>query len=534
MKIKKITLIAQQLGIRKKELIPYGDYMAKVDISILDRIKDKTSAHLIFVTSINPTPRGEGKTTTAIGLTQALARLNKKVILCLRQPSLGPVFGVKGGATGGGKASLYPSQDINLHFTGDCHAISTAHNLISAALANHIYWGNEFKIKTLTWSRAIDINDRALRKIQVGLNIKREGFPYQDSFIITSASELMAVIALYRNLPEFKKMVSRIIVGWNKEGEPVFVRDLKLTPALLYVLKSALNPNLVQTIEGNPVFVHTGPFGNIAHGNSSLIATEMALKLGDFVITEGGFGSELGLEKFVHITARKAGFKISAVVIVVSLRALKYHGNSDFRKGLHLVKKHVEIVRKFSLSPVICINRFPGDKDKDLKYIKEYCEQELKVPAELSEVYIKGGKGGVKLAEKVLKVVADNKPAIKFLYRLNEDVKGKIEKIARIVYSASGVEYTPLVEEKIEYLKSRGLDKLPVNMAKTQFSLTHNPEIKGVPQEEWRLRVRDVLIYNGAGFITPVTGKILLLPGLPRKPNYEKFKLKDGEIKGVI
>lgn len=527
MKIKKITQIANQLGIKNKEIYLYGDYMAKVDISILERLKLNSKSHLIFVTSINPTPYGEGKTTTAIGLSQALARLNKKVILCLRQPSLGPVFGIKGGATGGGKASLYPEDDINLHFTGDCHAITTAHNLISAAVDNHIYWGNKLGIKDRIWPRVIDMSDRSLRTVTVGVNINKKGFPYQDNFVITSASELMAVIALYRNLPEFKKMVSRIIVGWNEKGEPVYVRNLKLTPALLCVLKSALNPNLVQTIEGNPVFVHTGPFGNIAHGNSSLIATEMALKLGDFVITEGGFGSELGLEKFVHITARKAGFKISVVVIVVSLRALKYHGNSKFKQALPLLDKHIEIIRKFSLFPVVAINKFPEDSYKDLNYLKKYCEQELKVPAEISNVYVQGGKGGIALAEKVLEVISNQKPEIKFLYNLNNPLKEKIETIATQVYSAKGIEFSSLAEEKIAHLQTQNLDKLAINMAKTQFSLTHDPKIKGLPLENWILKIRDILIYNGAGFITPVTGKMLLLPGLPQKPNYERFRFKD-------
>jgi formate--tetrahydrofolate ligase len=534
MKIKKVTQLAYRLGIRKRELIPYGDYMAKVDISILDRIKNKPDGHLVFITSINPTPRGEGKTTTAIGLTQALGRMNEKVMLCLRQPSLGPVFGVKGGATGGGKSSLYPAEDINLHFTGDCHAVSTAHNLVSAALANHIYWGNKFKIKDIIWNRAIDISDRALRKIQVGLSIKREGFPYQDNFIITSASELMAILALYKSLPELRKMLAQIILAICQDGRPLFLKEMKLVPALLYILKSAINPNLVQTLEGNPVFVHAGPFANIAHGNSSLIATRIALKLADIVITEGGFGSELGLEKFIHITARKADFKISAVVIVVSVRALKYHGNSDFKRGLPLIKKHVEIARKFNLSPLICINRFPDDKQKELEYVKKYCHQELKIPAEFSEVYEKGGRGGLKLAEKVLEIISDNKPGIKFLYNLNESIKDKIEKIATNIYSAQGVEYLPRADEKISYLESQGLTKLPVNMAKTQFSLTHDSSIKGVPPQDWVLKIRDVLIYNGAGFITPVTGKILLLPGLPEKPNYKKFKFKDGKITGLL
>jgi len=546
MKIKDIQDVGRFLGLRKKEFEFYGDSKAKIKLSVLERISNKQQGRLIFVTSINPTPSGEGKTTTSIGLLEALGILGKKATLCLRQPSLGPVFGRKGGAAGGGKAKLYPFEDINLHFTGDAHAIAVAHNLLAAIVDNHIYWGNKLKIdeKRFLWSRVLDINDRTLRKVQIGLNLKSSSYPRKSSFMITSASEIMAILALFKDWNDVQKMLGNIIVAYNKKGRPLYTKEFNAVSALLLLLKDALKPNLVQTIGGSPVLMHTGPFANIAHGNSSLVATRIALGLCDYVITEGGFGAELGFEKFVHIVARKAGFKISAVVVVVSLRALKYHGGvnpensakldiSALEKGCANLAHHIGIVREFGLDPVICINRFPQDKIKEIEFLKKYCRDILGVVSSVSEVYQKGARGGIDLAEKVLEKAELQKCRNKFLYPFKSGIKDKIEIIARQVYGASGVDYSKEVESKIKSLESFGFGGLPVNMAKTQFSLTHDPKIKGVP-ENWNLLVKDIFVSNGAGFLVPVTAKMLLLPGLPVHSMVEHIKYKNGKFEGLF
>ncbi len=546
MKIKDIQNVGRSLGLRKKEFEFYGDSKAKIKLPVLERISNKKQGRLIFVTSINPTPSGEGKTTTSIGLLEALGVLGKKAALCLRQPSLGPVFGRKGGAAGGGRAKLYPFEDINLHFTGDAHAIAVAHNLLAAIVDNNIYWGNKLKIdeERFLWGRVLDINDRTLRKVQIGLNLKSRSYPRRSNFMITSASEIMAILALFKDWNDVKKMLGNIIVAYNKKGRPLYAKELNVISALMLLLKDALKPNLVQTMRGDPVLMHTGPFANIAHGNSSLVAARIALGLCDYVITEGGFGAELGFEKFIHIVARKAGFKISAVVVVVSLRALKYHGGVNLEdsakfdiqaveKGCANLAHHVGIVRKFGLEPVVCINRFPQDKIKEIEFLKKYCRDILKVDSAVSEVYQKGARGGIDLAEKVLEKIELPKSGNKFLYPLKAGIKDKIEIIARQVYGASGVDFSKDAESKIKSLEKFGFAGLPINMAKTQFSLTHDPKIKGVPGN-WRLSVKDIFVSNGAGFLVPVTAKMLLLPGLPRHSMAERIKFKNGKFEGLF
>ncbi|MDD5614414.1 MAG: formate--tetrahydrofolate ligase [Candidatus Omnitrophica bacterium] len=544
MKTKQISEIAKKLKLKREDYLPYGDYKAKIKLSALDRFRAKKDGKLIFVTSINPTPSGEGKTTTSIGLTQSLNAMGKKTLLCLRQPSLGPVFGRKGGAAGGGKAALYPFSDINLHFTGDFHAISIAHNMLAAVVDNHIYWGNRLKIKDILWERVIDINDRTLRSIKIGRCLSRKDYPRDSSFKITSVSELMAILALFQNRLDIEKMIGNILIGYNNWDEPVYAKELNVVPAISLLLKDAMMPNLVQTLNADPVLVHTGPFANIAHGNSSLVATKMALKLSDFVVTEGGFGSDLGFEKFINIVARKGGFKISAVVLVVSLRALKYHGGiklsavesenmAGLKKGLPNLKHHFETIGKFGFDAVICINRFNSDTEPEIEYLKNYCSDVLGARCSVSEVYNKGSRGGYDLAEQVIDAVNSNDSAGKALYKSDESIKNKIGRIAKEVYGAAGVEYSPEAEIKIRKLKKLNLDKLPINIAKTQFSLTHDPKRKGVP-ENWRLFIKDILIASGAGFIIPVTGEMLLLPGLPQHPVLEEISFSKGEYVGLF
>ncbi len=545
MKVKKITEIATKIGLSKKDYLAYGDFKAKVRLSVREKFQNRKEGKLIFVTSVNPTPSGEGKTTTSIGLTQSLNRMGKKTLLCLRQPSLGPVFGRKGGAAGGGKSSLYPFSDINLHLTGDFHAIAAAHNLLAAVIDNHIYWGNKLGIdkNRVLWDRVLDVNDRTLRDISIGLGLNKD-YPRNSGFKITSASELMAILALFENRRDIERMISRIMVAYDKDGAPIYAKDLKVVPAISLLLKDAMMPNLVQTGEGDPVFVHTGPFANIAHGNSSLVATEMALKLADYVITEGGFGSDLGFEKFIDIVARKGNFKISSVVLVVSLRALKYHGginlenisksnSAALKEGLANLVHHIGIVRRFNLEPVICINRFKQDRENEIKFLKNYCSNILGVDVAVSDVYAKGSSGGYDLAEKVLSSISKEKSKMKVLYGLDQTLKSKILKIAEDIYGASGVDYTKEAENKIDSFQRLGYGRFPISIAKTQFSLTHNPRIKGV-KEGWRLLIKDVVISSGAGFLIPITGDMLLLPGLPKHPVLENIKFSKGEYKGLF
>lgn len=542
-----IAEIAQQVGLRSDEYELYGNYKAKVSLDVFKRLAKRKDGKLIFVTAITPTPAGEGKTCTAIGLTQALGRLGKKVVLCLREPSLGPVFGIKGGAAGGGYAQVLPMEDINLHFTGDIHAVGSAHNLLSAIIDNHILKGNQLGIDPLRviWRRAIDISDRMLRKIIIGLGGKSYGYPRESGFDITVASEVMAILALAKDMSDLKRRLGNIIVAYHYDGSPVFARELKVTGAMALLLKDAIKPNLIQTLEGQPVFMHAGPFANIAHGNNSLIATSLALKLGDYVVTEGGFGADLGMEKFFDIVCRIGGIKPDAVVLVATLRALKYHagcnGNellrvniSALEKGAENLERHVQNIRKFGIQPVVCINRFLSDDKKELEFLRNYCRDNLKVKAVVSEVVAKGGKGGIELAQAVLENMKECPARFRYLYSLQLPLKKKIEVLATELYGAEGVDYAPKAEKEILRLEKFGFGKMPINMARTQLSFTDNPKLRGAPKG-WRLNVRDVFVSSGAGFVVAVTGEMMLMPGLPKHPAAEKIDIKeDGKIIGLF
>lgn len=505
-KLEPIKNIAEKIGLTEDDIEYYGKYKAKVDYSLMSKLKDKKDGKLILVTAINPTPAGEGKTTTTVGLGDALSKLGKKTMICLREPSLGPVFGVKGGAAGGGYAQVVPMEDINLHFTGDFHAIGAANNLLAAMLDNHIHQGNELGIdpRRIIWRRCVDMNDRQLRFVVDGLGGKANGVPREDGFDITVASEVMAVFCLANDLKDLKERLARIIVAYTYDGKPVTAGDLKAQGAMTALLKEALKPNLVQTLEHTPAFVHGGPFANIAHGCNSVIATKLALKLADYVITEAGFGADLGAEKFLDIKCRYAGLKPDAVVIVATVRALKYNGgvpkanlneeNLDaLKKGISNLLKHVEnITQKFKLPAVVALNRFPTDTEAELKLVSEECKA-LGVNVVLSEVWAKGGEGGIELAKEVLRLIEEGKNEYAPLYPLEMSLKEKIETIAREIYGADGVDYIPAANKEIENLENLGYGKLPICMAKTQYSLSDNPSLLGRPTN-FKITVRNVKI----------------------------------------
>lgn len=539
--------ISAKIEIPEEYLESYGKFKAKVDLRINSILKDRPNGKLIYVTAITPTPAGEGKTTTAIGLTQALGRMNRKVCLCLREPSLGPVFGVKGGATGGGYSQILPMDEINLHFTGDIHAISAAHNLLAAVIDNHIMHGNELQIdpKKVLWRRVMDISDRQLRNIIVGLGKKSDGVVRETGFDITVASEIMAILCLASDLEDLKERLAKIVIGYNYQNQPVTARDLKVVGAMSVLLKEAIKPNLVQTIEGDPVLVHGGPFANIAHGNNSIIATKMALKLADYVITEGGFGADLGAEKFFDIVSPVSGIRPDLAVLVVSVRALKFHGgvkkselnleNIDaLQKGFSNLDRHLDNLRRvYRLPVVIAINRFPSDTDGELDLLLKFCRtKEVKV--EISEVVAKGGAGGIKLAASVLEALEQETNGFAPLYSKEDPVKEKIETIAIRVYGAAGVEYSSEAERTIALLEQQGYSKLPVCIAKTQMSFSDDPNLKGAPSG-WKLKVKEVRIMAGAGFIVAIAGNILTMPGLPEHPAAEGIDLlPDGRIIGLF
>ncbi|MGE5606882.1 MAG: formate--tetrahydrofolate ligase, partial [Bacteroidota bacterium] len=525
----------------------YGKFKAKVDLRINSILKDRPNGKLINVTAITPTPAGEGKTTTAIGLTQALGRMNRKVCLCLREPSLGPVFGVKGGATGGGYSQILPMDEINLHFTGDIHAISAAHNLLAAVIDNHIMHGNELQIdpKKVLWRRVMDISDRQLRNIIVGLGKKSDGIVRETGFDISVASEIMAILCLASDLEDLKERLGKIVIGYNYQNQPVLARDLKVVGAMSVLLKEAIKPNLVQTIEGDPVLVHGGPFANIAHGNNSIIATKMALKLADYVITEGGFGADLGAEKFFDIVSPVSGLRPDLAVLVVSVRALKFHGgvkkselnmeNIDaLQMGFSNLDRHLDnLQRVYRLPVVLAINRFPSDTDGELDLLLKYCRAKG-VKVEISEVVAKGGAGGTQLAISVLEALEQETNGFASLHSKEDPVKEKIETIATRIYGAAGVEYSSEAERTIAILEQQGYSKLPVCIAKTQMSFSDNPNLKGAPSG-WKLNVREVRIMAGAGFIVAIAGNILTMPGLPDHPAAEGIDLlPDGRIVGLF
>ena len=545
-KMKDITEIAAHLNIDNEDLIQYGHYKAKVDLRVFDKLKDKKDGKLILVTAINPTPAGEGKTTVNIGLSMALNKLGKKAISALREPSLGPSFGVKGGAAGGGYAQVVPMADINLHFTGDFHAITSANNLISAMLDNHIHQGNEQGIdaRRVVWKRCVDLNDRALRNVIVGLGGKPNGYPREDGFDITVASEIMAILCLSTSLENFKERVSRVIIAYRRDGSPVYVKDINAQGAVTLLMKDAIMPNLVQTLENTPALIHGGPFANIAHGCNSIMATKLGMKLADYTVTEAGFGADLGAEKFLDIKCRFGELKPSAAVIVATIRALKHHGGANkedydkedlqaLEKGFANLEKHIENIKKFGLPPVVAINRFPSDTENEIKFMEEKLAA-MGVECALTEVFTEGGDGALELAKKVVKVCDEDKADFKPLYDVNLSIKEKLEIIAKEVYGADGVEFTVPATKNIKNLEKLGLDKMPICVAKTQYSLSDNPDLLARP-EGFHIVVREVKVSNGAGFLIALTGSIMTMPGLPKVPAADKIDiLPSGEIVGLF
>ncbi len=542
-----ISEIAEKIGIPDRYVENYGKYKAKIDYRYYnEELKNRPDAKLILVTAINPTPAGEGKTTTTIGVADAMNRLGKKTMVALREPSLGPVFGIKGGAAGGGYAQVVPMEDINLHFTGDIHAIGAANNLIAAMLDNHIHQGNALDIDTnrVTWRRCVDMNDRQLRSIVDGLGSKADGVTRQDGFDITVASEIMAVFCLANDITDLKERVARIIVAYSRSGKPVTAGDLHAEGAVAALLKDALKPNLVQTLEGTPAFVHGGPFANIAHGCNSVIATKMGLKLADYMVTEAGFGADLGAEKFLDIKCRKAGLCPNAVVLVATIRALKYNGGvaktdlqtenlEALEKGMPNLLKHIEnITQVYQLPVVVAINKFPTDTDAELMLVREKCK-ELGVNVALSDVWANGGAGGEELANEVIRL-CESESTLQYAYDTSWTIQEKIEAIATKIYGAAGVDYTPKALKEIKNLESIGLGDLPVCMAKNQYSLTDDPKKLGRPSG-FRITIRDITASAGAGFIVALTGDIMKMPGLPKVPAAEKIDVdENGVITGLF
>ncbi len=541
--LKRINEIAEKVGITNEALEPYGHFRGKVDITKLKDITEK--GKVVLVTALSPTPAGEGKSTVTVGLADALNQLNEKVMVALREPSLGPVFGMKGGATGGGYAQVLPMEEINLHFNGDLHAITTANNALSAFIDNHIYHGNELNIdsRRIEWKRVLDMNDRELRQVVVGLGGPGRGVPREDGFDITVASEIMAIFCLSNGIEDLKENLANITVGYTVDKKPVTVRDLKVEGALTLILKDAIKPNIVQTIEGTPALVHGGPFANIAHGCNSIIATNTARKLADVVVTESGFGSDLGAEKFLDIKARKAGFDPSAIVIVATIRALKMHGGVSknelktenveaVKKGIVNLNKHIENIKQFGVEPVVAINAFIHDTDEEVKFVEDWCkEQGVKVA--LTEVWEKGGKGGIDLAKEVLKVL-EKPQQFKPLYDLEMSIEDKLETIVQKVYGGRTVKFTDKAYKQLKTIKENGWDKYPVCVAKTQYSFTDDPTKLGAPTE-FDITIRELLPKTGAGFIVALTGDIMTMPGLPKQPAALNMDVnEDGTAKGLF
>ena len=545
-KLRRIVDIAKEkLGIAEENLDPYGHYKAKVSMSYIKSLAKKPNGKLILVTAITPTPAGEGKTTTTVGLTDALNYIGKKAMLCLREPSLGPCFGVKGGAAGGGYAQVVPMEDINLHFTGDFHAIGSAHNLLSALIDNHIYWGNALGIdgRRVAWRRAIDMNDRSLRSIVSSLGGVANGFPREDGFDITVASEVMAIFCLARDLEDLKERLSKIIVGYTRDRKPVRAGELKAQGPMTALLKEALAPNLVQTLEGTPAFIHGGPFANIAHGCNSVLATTTALKLADYVVTEAGFGADLGGEKFLDIKCRKTGLKPDCVVIVATIRALKMHGGvkkEDLKKenlkaleaGMSNLQRHIENIKKFGLPAVVSINRFSADTDAEIALVREACKK-LGVEALMADHWAMGGEGAADVAKAVVKVIGEGKANLKLLYPDDMPLIDKIRTIATEIYRAKDIDVHKPVRDQLETFEKMGYGKLPICIAKTQYSFTTNGDLKGAPKDHI-VNVREVRLSAGAEFIIAICGEIMTMPGLPRVPSADSIDVKDGRIVGLF
>lgn len=547
-KMLKIKDIAKELGIDEEELIPYGHYKAKISQECIDRLESEEDGKLILVTAINPTPAGEGKTTTSVGLAEGMYKIGKKAVLALREPSLGPVFGIKGGAAGGGYAQVVPMEDINLHFTGDMHAITSANNLLCALIDNHIQQGNVLGIdpRRIQIKRCLDMNDRALRNCIIGLGGKVNGVPREDHFQITVASEIMAILCLADDLVDLKSRLGRILVAYTYDGKPVFASDVEAVGAMTALLKDAINPNLVQTLENTPAIIHGGPFANIAHGCNSVRATKLALKLGDYAITEAGFGSDLGAEKFFDIKCRYAGLKPSCTVIVATIRALKYNGgvpkteltaeNTEaLRKGIVNLGAHIENMRKYGVPAVVAINHFYTDTEAEIAIVREYCEK-MGAKVAFSDVFLKGGEGGIELANAVIDTINENEGKTNFapIYDEKLSIKEKLNIIAKEIYRADGVSYTTGAEKAIKEIEAVGFDKLPVCVAKTQYSLSDDPTKLGCPKD-FTITVRDVKLSAGAGFVVALTGDIMTMPGLPKVPAANKIDVSaDGEISGLF
>ena len=537
---KNIIEIANKLGIDNDALELYGNYKAKIDYK---KIKSENEGNLILVTAISPTPYGEGKTTVSIGLSDALNILEKKAMLALREPSLGPVFGMKGGATGGGYSQIVPMEDINLHFTGDFHAITAANNLLCSAIDNHLFFGNELNIKpdTISFSRCLDINDRALRKVEIGLSMQKETKRYEH-FNITAASEIMILFCLANDEEDLKNRLDEIVIGYTYDEKPVTAKDLKITGSMLTLLKEAIKPNLVQTLEGTPTLVHGGPFANIAHGCNSVIATKTALKLVDYVVTEAGFGSDLGAEKFLDIKCQSSGLKPSAIVLVATLKALKYNGGVEkddilkenldaLLKGCENLKAHIENLKTYNIPLIVCLNKYDTDTMKEIELVKEFCKK-YDVLVETSTAYTDGGKGATNLANSVLKII-DNKRELMHPYNLNDNITTKIENLATTIYHAKKVNYTKEALSNIKKLENTKYEFLPICVAKTQYSLSDDAKKLGNPRD-FEITVRDIILYAGAGFITILLGDIMTMPGLPKIPNYEKINIENGQIVGLF
>ena len=543
-KLEKIVDVAKKVGIEEEELEQYGKYKAKISEKVYENLKDKKDGKLILVTAVNPTPLGEGKTTISIAVADGLRTIGKNSILALREPSLGPVFGIKGGATGGGKVQVAPMEDINLHFTGDIHAITAANNLLASLIDNHIYYGNELGFERVVWKRCVDLNDRQLREVETGLSGEKKIVPRHDKFDITVASEIMAIVCLATDINDLKERLGNILIGYNKQGEPIYAKQLKAQGAMTVLLKDAIKPNLVQTLEHTPAIIHGGPFANIAHGCNSIMATKLALKLGDYVITEAGFGADLGAEKFIDIKCRKAGIRPDAVVLVATIKAIKYHGGVEkekiqeeniegIEKGIDNLYRHIDNLKnKFGLNVIVALNRYVQDTDKEIAFLREKL-QDKGVELSLVEGWAKGGEGARDIAEKLVKLT-EKEENFHYMYDLEDSIQTKIEKIATKIYGAKGVDYSEEALQEIKKIEELGYGDFPVCIAKTQYSFSDdakNLECKG----DYNITIRDIQLKTGAGFVVALAGKIMTMPGLPKVPSAESIDIdENGEIVGIF
>ncbi len=542
--LERINKIAEKLNIDEEDIECYGKYKAKISNSVYDKLKNKKDGKLILVTAINPTPLGEGKTTVSIAIADGFSKIGKKAIIALREPSLGPVFGIKGGAAGGGNSQVAPMEDINLHFTGDIHAITSANNLLSSIIDNHIYYGNELDIQRVTWKRCLDLNDRQLRKVETGLSGEKNIIPREDGFDITVASEIMAILCLSENIEELKERLGNIIIGYNSSNQPVYAKELKAEGAMAVLLKDAIKPNLVQTLEHTPAIIHGGPFANIAHGCNSIIATKMAMKLADYTITEAGFGSDLGAEKFLDIKCRKANIKPDAVVIVATIKALKYHGGISkdkiqeeniygLKKGMSNLYKHIENIRdRFGLNVIVALNKYSTDTIEEVDYVQKSLEK-IGIQSSVVDGWSKGGNGAIDIAQKLVKL-ADKEDNFKYIYDLQDSIKTKIEKVAKEIYGANGVDFLEASLNEIDRIEKLGYGNLPICIAKTQYSFSDDS--KNLECEKpFKITIRDINLKAGAGFIVAIAGKIMTMPGLPKNPASEKIDIdKDEKIVGIF